>query len=990
MSSKNSSTNSIFLRILEHMSYIKLCAKYSANSYTYSNLIINKLIFNSTCKALTKYKEFLIFNASKEFIYSFYPKNELIPRLQKICEFYEIYSKIFPNYISLHERKYIYKNIRKKQKMIDAANLMNYEKNDNCSDKKALKGPLFTKEVNKEIEKENIGNNANDDTLFTQYSNSIYLKSENFIQNKNKKVNNSKKKELEIKPNIYMESFITNNESNISLYNIMDIINGNKIYVNDLKLILNDENININNINNINNTNNINNIDDMKNNTNKRCEGIKQIIIKGNFSSNHTKRNSIQNTQSNNEKQTKIKNYTEENVKAISKKILKKYNTKPFPTITEIEKNRKIYKNKNIVNNNNDKHQNNKFKIISPRRKNKTTFSKEKLFINNNTTENNNINSLAGRETTYNYYLSTKISQNKQQPEQNNEKTLTKTKTKNFDEKKKGVIFKRKMTLNNQIKNIKKYIRYKHISQDLSNNFSYNVNKIKEKICNNLKLNSCSSLIENMKKINNSKFKIASMSSRTTISNNSRVKSNNFINNMKKLKKPNIANNNIVIQNNNNYNYFLTENNPNLITGTNKNIYDYDDCTTNGDKFIEYLKNMVVYQKSEICNTGIESQKNIRKGSTDFQPITCLSTQENDKKILNTNNSQKITKLKEGIYYKNLITKQKSETKFKTSNKCYSLNNKKKYLNCRQYSFARHNNIKRMSLYKRNNSNFTEKVLNSVGSYSKIKNYYSNCSIKSDKCVSPYRNFFSSNTTTSIRCYSHIGNKTKSKNRKSQKMTKTKTLKYFNKKYIRIPEIATSESSKNMYTQYLGKNKQKRNYKILKNNNTRNLALSSYNTDVNDTKNNKNINSTRNSNRSSNLNKIKNIESYKNKRMSLKTDIKFKSIWEKNKFSSCDFNSTKIVKIKFNNKGLLDRINNIKNKITEGYYRNNMKKLMKKDNSQKACLNKASSKKNYVKSKRVYENKVIYNDNKENISPQFLIKVNKTKYYENIKSQLYQ
>ena len=67
-----------------------------------------------------------------------------------------------------------------------------------------------------------------------------------------------------------------------------------------------------------------------------------------------------------------------------------------------------------------------------------------------------------------------------------------------------------------------------------------------------------------------------------------------------------------------------------------------------------------------------------------------------------------------------------------------------------------------------------------------------------------------------------------------------------------------------------------------------------------------------------------------------------------------------------------------------------MKNLLKKDNSQKVCLSKAIDKKNYIKSKRVYENKVIYNDNKENISPQFLIKVNKTKYYENIKSQLYQ
>ena len=131
------SPNNIILRIIEHMSHIKLFAKYSAQSYTYSNIIITKLIFNQPCSALSKYKDYLLFETEKEYIHRFYSINELKIRLKKVCNFYEKYSKIFPNYISLHESKYIYKNIRRKQKMIDAVNQMQIEKN------------------NKEIEKDN-------------------------------------------------------------------------------------------------------------------------------------------------------------------------------------------------------------------------------------------------------------------------------------------------------------------------------------------------------------------------------------------------------------------------------------------------------------------------------------------------------------------------------------------------------------------------------------------------------------------------------------------------------------------------------------------------------------------------------------------------------------------------------------------------------------------------------------------------------------------
>ena len=1014
MLNKNKSQNSInslVLRIIEHMSFIKLNAKYSANSNAYSNIIINKIMLNQKCSALSKYKDLKIYNKEKEFFHRFYSKSELFLRLKKVCEFYEKYSKIFPNYICLYESKYIYKNIRRKQKMIDAVNQIKYEnkkgdkvdKDNKYFDNEIFKGELFTKEVNKEIEKENLINNPksqsqnNDDTLFIQNSNSLYFKNE--ICNPIKKSNNkNKKKELEIKSNIFMDSFVTNNESNRSLYNIMDVLNGNKIYVNDLKLILNDENDNANNNQNISN----NNIERISNKY-RRYEEIKQIDIKGNSNNinDNQKRNSIQNTLSNIEKPKIKNNQMEENINK-AKKIYKKSNTNQFPIISEMKKNTKIIKNKKIVNNNNLKCENytkskiqnnnininNNKKVISPKSKNKTKFSKEKLFINFNTNDDH-LNTLPGKENiSNNFYLSTKVSQNKKQIEQKNEKTKAKTKAedKSTLKKENGVIFKRKMA-NNQLTNIKNYVRYKHISQDLCN--YCNINDSKESVEKTFKLNTCNSLNNNFSKNNNSKLKKECMSSRSTIGTNSRIKSNKNISNIKKLQRPHIINNNIIIQNNNNYNYFLTENNnPNLITGTNRNNFDNDECDSEREKLIEYLRDMIESQKSARYHRSINSQEKMAKEVTEFNPISNINTEENEIKKLNTNNSQKIS-IKNAKYYRDLITKQKTERSFKKNCKYYfnsinTINNNN--INSNNYQIKKNNTIKRMNLYKRNNSNFNERIINSISSFSKIKNYYSNCSIKEKDYKSPNRNILSTNTIASINCYSHFDKKAKrasSKNNRSKKnlIIKTKTLKYFTNKFLHESDIISTDSSKNILTKpikkdcvhkdlvmSLTKEESKKGNKIMKKGDTRNLTLSCFNTDSNEGKSNVNIN----------RNNINKIECYMGKRQN--TDVKFKNIWVKNKFSSCDFNSVKSEQVNFN-KGLLDRINSIKHKISEGLYRNS---LLKKINTQKAYLDEMKNKKNNCKSKKIYENKILYNDNKENISPQFLIKVNKSKYYGNI------
>ena len=826
------------------------------------------------------------------------------------------------------------------------------------------------------------------DSLFTQNSISLYLKNETLSQNKDNK------KEIERKPNNDIESFITNNESNGSIYNIMDILNENKIYIDDLKLLLsNNEKININNINC--KTKTINQ---------KKNEGIRQIIIKGNICGNDLRNNNIKRIESNNELTKPEKKEIENNLN--NKQENKKVNSNQFKTLGTISgkanKSKKIIKSKDSKNFNKEKNMNDKNKnlrkILYPEYTNNKKYffpenngsksnikiSKKKLTLNNNTNDYSNLQTLPGIESTKKHYLLTKI--NKKPTEQKILKTNIKDK--NIKIEKKEINSNTKNNLSNKLlKNVKKYIRYKHASQDLSTNFYKNKGKMNSHRKN--KLNSCNSLSNTLDKIN-PKIKKESMSSKSTIGTNSIVKSNKDLRNLKKINKPQIVNHQIIIHNNNNY--FLTENNnPNLITGTNKNNFDLDDNDSEREKLLIYLNNIAESQRTTQNHRPIISEEKSQEKYEDII-IKNLNTENSlSNNRIKLHNSQKIKNLK---CLKDLLAKQKTEKILKKNYKYYfnHVNN-----NTLNYPIIKYNTIRKMHYYKRNNSNFTEKLINSISSVSKIKKYNSNCSIKPEEFISP--NKISNNIIKTINCYSHNENKNYKNNKRnngeliSKAKTITKKLFQNGKNILQVSDIISSESTRNilnhglikkqskefettlMKDEYKGKDSIKNN-EILVIDNNKNFELNSSNN--------------------------KNKHSIKNQRHN--SDLKFNTNLIKNKFSSCDFDS-----IKNNNnfsKGLLDRINNIKNKIKEGIVRNNKSNLIKKKKTQITFNNNVN--KNYnclmdknldnynyirekrnIKSKKIYENKMLNNDNKENIPEYLLIKVNKTKNLGNVKSQLY-
>ena len=93
--------------------------KYFISNCLYGKFVINNIIYNEKTHIVAKFKDFLVVDDLSEFLKRFYNISESLTRLPLYFDYYHIYSKIFPNYTSLKESKYIYKNIHRKQKMLD-------------------------------------------------------------------------------------------------------------------------------------------------------------------------------------------------------------------------------------------------------------------------------------------------------------------------------------------------------------------------------------------------------------------------------------------------------------------------------------------------------------------------------------------------------------------------------------------------------------------------------------------------------------------------------------------------------------------------------------------------------------------------------------------------------------------------------------------------------------------------------------------------------
>ena len=115
-----------------------LLSFYKFEEEDYNIRMIEHILDNEDTHLVAEFKDFLIMGDINEFMQKYYKISESKRYLPKICEYYLKSSLIFPNYVSLEANKYIYKNIRKKQKLID-----NQQEQDDIKEKNK-KGKLLT------------------------------------------------------------------------------------------------------------------------------------------------------------------------------------------------------------------------------------------------------------------------------------------------------------------------------------------------------------------------------------------------------------------------------------------------------------------------------------------------------------------------------------------------------------------------------------------------------------------------------------------------------------------------------------------------------------------------------------------------------------------------------------------------------------------------------------------------------------------------------
>ena len=140
---------------LEKIVYNYFINKYHHTKDFYNIKAIDDIINNYNSHLVSEFKDYLLMGDISEFLQKNYDINESKQFLILLIDYYKNSSLIFPNYVLLPEKKYIFKNIRKKQKII---NKQQEQKNKE-----------------EKLDKNNIKNGNNNNTFFNTITlNSIF------------------------------------------------------------------------------------------------------------------------------------------------------------------------------------------------------------------------------------------------------------------------------------------------------------------------------------------------------------------------------------------------------------------------------------------------------------------------------------------------------------------------------------------------------------------------------------------------------------------------------------------------------------------------------------------------------------------------------------------------------------------------------------------------------------------------------------------------
>lgn len=130
----------------------QLYNKYEATTQaTYNVNVINDIILNASTRIVAIFKEYLMYDDLTDFLKKSYKKKESVAKLKQLTEFYDKSSKVFPNFVALEEKKYMFKNIERKQKAIDQKHRQLVSAANRADDSSRSSNRLFTRRFLDEI-----------------------------------------------------------------------------------------------------------------------------------------------------------------------------------------------------------------------------------------------------------------------------------------------------------------------------------------------------------------------------------------------------------------------------------------------------------------------------------------------------------------------------------------------------------------------------------------------------------------------------------------------------------------------------------------------------------------------------------------------------------------------------------------------------------------------------------------------------------------------
>ena len=461
------------LEKLVHKSFQKF---YSDDAY-YNIMKIDEIINNEKSHLVAEFKDFLVLGDTGEFILKYYNKKETQKIYKQILDYYNENLFIFPNYVALHESKYIYNNIQKKQKIIDIQEELNDNKKEKKTDDKNEKNKVFSvKEIESIL-------NETDTSGIKQYFGLSENNTENGIDKNEKQI-----LELIDKINV-MEKNISINKENKSIKQEekkVNISNGNnqnnskekKVYkINKKEKIIKGRNEKIN----IFGSDKVKSISDMKGSENKTIKqsssnsqpnlyfknnkSLKSVFMNSINEKNNSKEKSAKSKEKMMEKDKKINEVLPQNKKKVIENLYNKDNKKLLNKIMNNTKNFSLFQD-NIENLNNGMNKsNNKIKINKSILKEIGDYknkSKPNLVssVNNKTYKKELINILFNSKVSSNNNKKEKHKSNK-----NNNSKSDNILTSTLNDEKSAI-----MTCNHFFKNGRNY--YKKENQNIKNKLS--------------------------------------------------------------------------------------------------------------------------------------------------------------------------------------------------------------------------------------------------------------------------------------------------------------------------------------------------------------------------------------------------------------------------------------------------------------------------------------------------------------------------------------